>query len=85
MIRKFALALAAVAAIGAAGISTSTDAVAGPKGWHKGGIHVGIGFGPGYGYGWRHRGARFAFYAPAYDYDCFKVRTKRGTRIVCRY
>ncbi len=84
MIRKLAIALAAIATIGAAGLATSTDAVAGHKGWHKGGIHIGIGFGPGYG--WRHYGPRVGFYAPVvYDHECVKVRTKRGTRIVCRY
>jgi len=89
MIRKFALALAAVAAIGVAGLASATDASAKPVGWHGGGVHIGVGFGPHYGYGWRHRhwAPRVGFYAPVYGpgYDCWRVRTKRGTRVVCSY
>jgi hypothetical protein len=90
MIRKFALALAAVAAIGAAGFATSSDAVAAQAGYQTNAFHIGIGFGPGFRHhGWRHRhwGPRIGFgiYAPVYEHDCYKVRTKRGTRIVCRY
>ena len=68
MIRKFALALAAVAAIGVAGLASATDASAKPVGWHGGGVHIGVGFGPHYGYGWRHRhwAPRVGFYAPVY-------------------
>ena len=87
MIRKFALALAAVAAIGAAGFASTTEASARPYGWYGGGIHIGVG--PHYGYGWRHRywAPRVGFYAPVYGpgYDCWRVRTKRGTRVVCSY
>lgn len=90
MIRKLALAAAAVAAIGAMGLST-TDAFAKKGGWHKShGIHIGIGHGYGYGighgYGWnRGWGPRVGFYTPYFDDDCYRIRTRRGHRIVCRY
>jgi hypothetical protein len=74
MFRKFALALAATAALGAAALAP-TAASAG--GWH--GHHWGHGWGHGYGYGFSP-----VIVSGGYaDDDCYqtrRVRTARGIR-----
>jgi hypothetical protein len=69
MLRKLVIAVAAVAAIGTAGLAPTTA----EAGWK------GKGWGWGHHWGYRHFGYGFAF-APAY-YGCVKlVRTPYGWR-----
>jgi hypothetical protein len=81
MFRKSVLALAAVASLGATGLS-ATDALAKGKGgfksggWHHQHNH----------FGWRfNRGYRIGFYVPEVR-DCVKVVNRRGVvKLVCTY